>query len=216
MNLLGEEAWVALTRFGDAAITLPIAATMAIGLASADRRWQGVWALLFPFALAMLLVVASKVAFLGFGYGSSALDFTGASGHAALAACIYPAAARLFSAGRRPGIRHAAMAAACALAALVAVSRVRVGAHSVSESLAGTLLGAGAAIAGIRALSRAHAPAPAVGWLVAPALWLLLAWPLAPLFPSQDLVERLALALAGRVTPFMRMELHRPIFCPTC
>ncbi len=48
--------------------------------------WQ--WALIFGFTGG--LVCLSKLAFMGWGIGSERYDFTGFSGHSALAASIWP------------------------------------------------------------------------------------------------------------------------------
>jgi membrane-associated phospholipid phosphatase len=83
----------------------------------------------------------SKVAFLGFGLGIAALDFTGFSGHSMYAASVeipLLATCALALCGRG---RWVGAMLGTALAALIAVSRVEVGAHSVSEAIAGFVLG---------------------------------------------------------------------------
>jgi hypothetical protein len=68
---------------------MPAALIITIWLLT-GRLWHlaALWCLLF--GIAMLAVVATKIAFLGWGIGSEALDFTGISGHAARATAIFP------------------------------------------------------------------------------------------------------------------------------
>src|SRR5476651_1130096 len=100
--------WVAVTRMGEAQILLPAFVAGALWLAfarpagargrvadgnahahdhparGAALRWvAGIFATTF-------VTTASKVAFLGFGIGIAALDFTGFSGHSMYATAILP------------------------------------------------------------------------------------------------------------------------------
>jgi membrane-associated phospholipid phosphatase len=132
------ESWEIMSAAGELVVTCTLAGGIAAALA-ARRAWRRLqcWCLLF--GAAMALVVASKLAFLGWGLGVPALHFTGISGHAARAAAVFPALAwLLMKPGRR---RRAAVAAAALLGLLVGVARVRLEAHSASEVLAGCLLG---------------------------------------------------------------------------
>jgi hypothetical protein len=51
---------------------------------------------MLPIAMAATLVTATKMAFMGFGWGIASIDFTDMSGHAMLAAAIYPVLAVVF------------------------------------------------------------------------------------------------------------------------
>lgn len=137
-------SWEIVSAAGELVVTCTLAGGIAAALA-ARRAWRRLhcWCLLF--GAAMALVVASKLAFLGWGLGVPALHFTGISGHAARAAAVFPALAWVLM---QPGSRRrAAVAAAALLALLVGVARVQVQAHSASEVLAGCLLGWSAAAA---------------------------------------------------------------------
>jgi len=209
-----------LTRFGEAGIVLPVAAALALWLVVATRSARPASAWLAPLGVAVLVTTASKIAFIGWGVGIAALDFTGFSGHAMFAAAVYPLLAHALTthwrdAGRRRDARLA-LCAAYAFAALVAASRVRVGAHSVSEAAAGFALGA---LASASALWLAGHAQPRL-----PALWAglgLAAWfGVMPIqaAPSQThgMVTRLALELSGRELPFRREDLHRAAAAPPC
>ncbi len=127
--------------FGDSTVLLPSAAALFIVLmlrkTSRLLAWQ--WSLLFGITGA--IVCASKLAFMGWGLGIRELDYTGFSGHSALSAAFWPIFLWLFSA-RFPRLQKAAVATGYILAAVVGYSRLVIHAHSVSEVIAGLLLGA--------------------------------------------------------------------------
>src|SRR6202012_6027377 len=119
------------------------------------RAWRraAFWA--GGFAVLSLLVALSKLAFIGWGVGSEALDFTGISGHTALAVCILSvgADACLADLGRRT--RLCAAVSGGAIGVAIGVSRLALHVHSVSEVVAGTLLGG--AVAAIYFWGSSHA-----------------------------------------------------------
>jgi membrane-associated phospholipid phosphatase len=92
-------------------------------------------------AMVGLITTVTKVAFFGFGVGYAPLDYTGISGHAMFAAAVLPVLAGLVVGGSTPRRRLAAIGVGYLLAVLIAYSRLRVGAHSLSEALTGLMLG---------------------------------------------------------------------------
>jgi membrane-associated phospholipid phosphatase len=132
--------WSFLSSLGGLNVTGPLALCIAAWLAGAGSwRPAMTWCLLFGTALA--LAAASQVAFIGWGVGVESLGFTGFSGHAIRAAAVFPVAIFLLF-GRAGGRMQLGMVVAGALlAAAVAVARVKVGAHTPSEAVAGCLLG---------------------------------------------------------------------------
>jgi membrane-associated phospholipid phosphatase len=200
--------WQSLTRLGEAQILLPAALlTMAVLVLRRPSRPLAVGWLAW-LAVAVALTTATKVAFIGWGIGSPALDFTGVSGHAMFAAAIYPLllGALLPRAGRTGAWPGVTLGALVALA--VGVSRVVVSAHSVSEVVAGLALGG---LVSAVAMTRSPMLQAQIGpW--APALvglWLAFTSAYAPASQSHEFVTRLALALAGRDTPHTREHLHQ-------
>ena len=79
---------------------------------------------------------------MGWGLGIRELDYTGFSGHSALSAAFWPIFLWLLSARFSVGLRKAAVITGYVLAAVVGYSRLVIHAHSVSEVIAGLLLGA--------------------------------------------------------------------------
>lgn len=205
---LDPDAWSLLTRLGEAQILLP---AMAAGLlwlwrTPATRPLALAW--LGGTALAAAVTTVSKVAFIGWGVGWAALDFTGFSGHAMFAAAVLPVLLRI-AAGQAPRPwPRVAIGLGVALAGLVAWSRVVTGAHSGSESVLGFLLGSTAALAALRGTPAPRAPTP--GWLLAGlAAWMLVTPLQLPRSITHDQVTALSLKLSGRDRPYTRPDLHR-------
>ncbi len=200
--------WQLITRLGEAEILLPLALLCALAWARhADKRRAALlWMALL--VLAAALTTATKVAFIGFGIGVAAINFTGISGHAMFASAIYPLLMLTLLGAGTVTRRQLALALGCALALLVAVSRVQVGAHSWSEVAAGVLVG-GAVTALVLALAetghsvlRPLVPALFLAWMALTPLHLQAS-------STHSLVTRLALGLSGHVQPYTRTEMLR-------
>lgn len=204
---LPPDFWHLLGRFGEMQLMLPIAFALVAWLVWAGERWRAaLW--LAMVMLAVGITTASKIAFIGWGIGSARLDFTGFSGHAMHAAAVLPLLAGSIAAGSTRWVRLGAVTLALALAMLVALSRVKVGAHSPSEALLGYLLGA---TASSLALGLGHPPhAHLQRWLLASVfVALLLNSSVAPTLPTHNVVTRIALELSGRDKPYTRQMMLR-------
>ncbi|MDP9108232.1 MAG: membrane-associated phospholipid phosphatase, partial [Pseudomonadota bacterium] len=91
----------------------------------AGRLWRlaATWIMLF--GVGMLLVVASKIAFIGWGIGSQSLDFTGLSGHAMRACAVMPVLAYLIAqGGAQRAWRIGGIVTGICAGVLISVSRV--------------------------------------------------------------------------------------------
>ncbi len=210
MGTLSSTAWwwVQVSRLGEAQILLPAMALALLWLASQRGGGRLVLAWLAATVLAAAITTASKIAFIGYGIGWAPLDFTGFSGHAMFAAALMPVLLRLAAGPRTRAGRGLVLVVGYALALVVAVSRVLVGAHSPSEVVTGFALGA---MASAWALRAGRWPAlPLARWMPAVLLvWALLAVVGAPESRTHGLVTRLALAVSGRPHAYQRWELHR-------
>jgi O-antigen ligase len=191
------------TRLGEAQLLLPLALLAAAwlsrhgGQGALARRW------LLSLMLALLLTTATKLAFMGWGLGLAAWDFTGISGHAMCAAAVLPLLAWIALRGR-----PWACWLGLGLAALVAFSRIQVSAHSASEALAGLALGAAVSLWTLRGQFGLRLQVPAS--LPAAALAAMLLAPVAaPRARTHDWVIQLSLQLSGREQPYTRLELRR-------
>ncbi|HEY9146707.1 MAG TPA: phosphoesterase PA-phosphatase, partial [Thiobacillus sp.] len=76
--------WLVITHLGAAGIMLPM-----LALITAELWLAGQKSALLTWMLAMtagvVIVLAGKIAFIGWGWGSASLNFTGISGHTMLA-----------------------------------------------------------------------------------------------------------------------------------
>lgn len=209
---MSQSFWHQLTRLGELQLVLSVAAFAALVLIVRDRAWPLARRWLALLLLAIVLALVSKLAFIGWGIGWASLDFTGVSGHAMMSAAVYPLTLVVLASARsRPAARSAFMLG-LALALLVGVSRVAVGAHSWSEVCAAWLLGLSVTGWTLRrhGVPVARAGTPALFAMLVPALcitgvWAMLAWP-SP-FNSHRVVTRLALALSGHAAPHTRAGL---------
>lgn len=201
------EFWLVVTRLGEAQVMLPTALALGAWFALAGERRAAV-AWMGCFGLAFGITSATKIAFIGWGVGIPRLNFTGVSGHAMHAAAVLPMLLRCAAAGGPRALRAAAVALGLALAALVAASRVVIGAHSASESLAGLALGAGAT--GLALASGAIPARPLPHWFLGALLAAHLLNPVAaPSLRTHDLVTRVALAVSGHERPYTRQMLRK-------
>lgn len=168
---MNSALWPLVTRLGEAQLMLPSALALVAWLAwVGERRSAALWLGLVSFAIA--LTTASKIAFVGWGIGSATLNFTGFSGHAMFATAVFPLLLRCLAASSSRATQHAAVAAGFAIGAVVAVSRVAVGAHSVSEAIAGFALGGGASALALAlgTVPQQHLPRWLLGGLIAAQL----------------------------------------------
>jgi len=201
--------WHWLTRFGEAQILLPLVlgAALWLWLGAGQGRLALRW--LACISAAALLTTATKLMFFGWGWGVSAWDFTGISGHAMFAAASLPMLAWVALMDRRRPVQRGGVALAFAWAAVIAYSRLPVGAHSASEVLTGFLLGASASVLSLRGLPGPRPAAPL--WLPAALVVALLVLPFsAPRSRTHDWVTGLSVKLSGRLQPFNRHDLHGP------
>jgi len=199
--------WQLVTHLGSAGLIVPMLLLLALGLwRSGQGRAMGVW--LSWVVVASVFVLGSKIAFLGWGLGIASLDFTGASGHVALAAIVLPAWLGCLMAGGGSRISLVGILIGLLVAALVCWSRVALGAHSLSESIAGWLVGAGTSAIAFKVM---NGRAPASWPTKAAGIILFLAFneTTSNYMPTHDWETRLALALSGQARPHRREELHR-------
>ncbi|GLU32240.1 phosphatase PAP2 family protein [Trinickia caryophylli] len=194
--------WYSITRLGGAGLTLPLAVTIALWLAL-GYTWRLALAWLGILAGAVGIVALTKIAFLGWGVGVRAWDFTGVSGHAMLSTAVYPVGFFLTLLSVRPPLRIAGVVVGLAAGMAVGLSRVVLDAHSPSEAVAGCAVGALAAIFFIWIAWGAR-PGKLSVVPVAVSL-LMLAVALHDVrVPTQRWITHVALHLSGRDRPFIR------------
>jgi PAP2 superfamily len=188
-------SWLELMHLGDITLTLPAAAAVTAWLL-ACRAWRGAlcWSVLYALAIAM--VGASKIAFLGWGTGVPALGFKAISGHATGATAVFPTLFYLLLRDQGRPARITAAAIGLGLGALVAALLVVGGEHTPAEAATGWLTGAMTSLACVRCMRNLPAPRPLHG-----AAYAVLAFSGAAWFikwaPIGYWMARAALALSG-------------------
>lgn len=195
--------WHTITFLGDSAFTVPGAGVVALWL-GINGWWRQMLRWLLAFGAAMMIVVITKLLFMGWNITPPLLyNFTGISGHTASATALYLTLAVLLTEGRSAPVRGIAVALACALLLSVGVSRFMIKVHSASEVLTGLLVGAAAAWWFCRGMAPARGTLRGSFVLVAAAAFMLTGTGGHPA-PTQALLKQIAQSLSGRDQVFMR------------
>jgi membrane-associated phospholipid phosphatase len=196
--------WLSITSVGSAGVMIPLALATAAWLAIGyPKRLALCWLVLFGGA--SMLVLLSKIAFIGWGIGLRRWDFTGISGHAMVSSAALPVAMFVALLPGSRWIRGLGVSVGVVAGIVVGVSRLRLNAHSVSEVIAGCALGALAALLFVAYAWRAEAgrlsPAPVAASLAMVALLLH-----GVSVPTQRWVTDIALQISGHERPFIRAK----------
>lgn len=195
-------SWQLITFIGDSVITMPAAAAIVLWLISAGAwRMALSWCLLFGGALT--IVLATKIAFIGWGIGIPGLDFTGISGHAMRACAVLPVIAYLLLQHARPPVRICGVLLGFAAALMIGLSRLVLHVHSASEVVTGIGLGTLVAIAFIRQ-SEGQPGLHLQRWVVGLTMLGLVPTTHAQPAPTHQWVTTVALYLSGHDRPFVR------------
>jgi len=184
---------------------LPLAMSMALWLALQKKTASSMrWLLLF--GSAAILVAISKIAFIGWGIGSSYFNFTGISGHTMLAAATLPVLPYLLAQAFSPRLSHPAAFVGILMAAGIGYSRLAIQAHSLSEVVTGFLCGVLVSTTFIRRSKDTYSKA--AGMILLGLFLLITSQQLGQKAPGQDIITRIALHMAQREIPFDRSIFH--------
>lgn len=133
--------WTSISRLGDAALTVPLAAVCSAWLATSMHGWRIAVSWLMLLGGGMLAVGLTKVLYAGCGIEIRTIHFRVISGHTMLAASVWPMAFLLALHDGWHVRAHIALLPGSALAAAVATARVFDHAHTVSEVTIGWIIG---------------------------------------------------------------------------
>lgn len=197
--------WTHITRLGEFTFMSLVALAIAAWLfAENEKRMALWWSALF--AAGMGVVTVTKMAFIGWGIGIRPLDFTGFSGHAMRAAAVYPVLLWLLLQKAPLPLRATGVLLGFAFATTIGISRLALHAHSVSEVMAGLMLGGAVCVAFIRiARSSGALDRQACNPLrIALGVLMLLPAPYLGPAPTQQWLTEMSLFFAGHDKPFMR------------
>ncbi len=200
--------WLVITHLGAAGIMLPMLVMINAELWLAEQKSALVtWML--AMTVGVVVVLASKLAFIGWGWGSAYLNFTGISGHTMLAASIFPVWMGWLLAGPARRFNPYGVVLGLAIGAVVGWSRLVLGAHSTSEVILGWLFGLGISLVACEAMKgRPLSP----NWARHAGVVLLFAFSpsLSSYLPTHKWEVGSALTLSGHTRPYVRQDLYRP------
>ena len=195
-------SWMTISSLADIRAMLPAAAMIVIGFLI-GHSWRAVlwWCLLFFIGIA--LVIVTKIAFVGWGVGIRTLDFTGFSGHAMRATAVAPVLCYLLLQKARPVVRNLGVLLGILFGVVIAISRLVLHTHSVSEAMAGCALGAAVSLGFIWIVGSAHKFVfnPVV---VTVCMASLLIVPFAEPTPTQRWIVEISLFISGHDRPYVR------------
>ncbi|MDB5836540.1 MAG: phosphoesterase PA-phosphatase, partial [Caballeronia sp.] len=130
-----------ITNFGDAGLTIPLAAGCALWLSTTDKREAWMW--IGSLAGALALVGVNKILYAGCSIEIRSIDFRVISGHTMLTSAVWGVTLGLLAGSRGAGWYRLGAASGLALGALIGVCRVVQDAHTPIEVVAGWFLGGG-------------------------------------------------------------------------
>lgn len=192
--------WTTLYHLGDLELTIPAAGAITAWLLAA-RAWRAACGWLLAFTLALALVAATKIAFMGWATGLPALQYKALSGHATGFTAAFPTLCWLLAQRLERRARGAIALGALALGVALAAALVRAGEHTVAEAAAGWLIGAATFLYARRLLDGVSPPPPAPALAGAVLAFGAAAWAVAPA-PFNYWMIRVALALSGNPSPY--------------
>jgi membrane-associated phospholipid phosphatase len=198
--------WQLITHLGSSSLMMPIMTIAVINLWLSNQK-QVVYLWIVALSLAVTLTVITKVMFFGWGVGIALLDFTGISGHTLLATAIYPILFCSVYGGAQTKFKNIGLWFGLALSLAVGISRIVIGAHSVSEVVAGWILGGLVCAFVLEAMNYQR---QRLAYLQVAVLVCLLAFgSTTPNYiPSHDLEVELALLMSGRDKPYTRFDMN--------
>ena len=201
-------SWRSVSMLGDSGLMIPMAIVIGLTLAfSQGTRRLALWWTLFWGATGGL-VLATKLAFFMWGVGSARFDFTGLSGHATLAALIWPAAMWLLTANRTALSTTLWVVTGFLIGAAIAYSRVELNDHSLSEAVIGFVAGSLIGLGFWWLVQRCQPIRIRYAGLAGTVLLVLVVVQHSRPTPTQDWIRLVSTRLTG-TPPFGRPDLHR-------
>ena len=183
---------------------------IVIGLTLTFSRGTGMlavwWALFWTVTGGLVLV--TKLAFFMWGVGSAQFDFTGLSGHAALASLIWPVAVWLLVTNRTALSTTLWVMTGFLIGAAIAYSRVELNHHSASEAIGGFVVGSLVGLGFWWLVRRCQLIQIRYAGLAGAVLLGLVVVQHGRPTPTQDWIKQVSTRLTG-IPPFGRPDLHR-------
>jgi membrane-associated phospholipid phosphatase len=194
--------WQLITQLGSSSLLFPVFA-ISVAMLWMSNQKTAIYCWLTALTLAVILTLTTKLMFLGWGIGIASLDFTGISGHSLLATSILPILFFSVGGGAQTKLRNFGLWFGLLLGFAVGVSRVVLGMHSVSEVVAGCLLGLIVCSLAIYTMKNQRYGLVYLQLIIL-SLLLALGSTTPNYIPAHDMSVRLALFLSGHDQPFTR------------
>jgi membrane-associated phospholipid phosphatase len=194
--------WQLISHLGSSSLLMPILAIAVIGLwLSSQKKVVHLW--IIGLTLAVTITVISKVFFLGWGIGIASLNFTGISGHTLLATSILPVLFFSVAGESQTKFSNIGLWFGLILSFSVGISRIVLGMHSISEVVAGWMIGL--VVCGVT-LNAMESHLGRLAYLQISLLFFMLAiGSTTPNYlPTHDMEIKLALLLSGHDKPYTR------------
>ena len=204
--------WYQITELGNINVLGPVGLIIAIWLLC-ERRWRLAFDWCVLYGSGLFVVALTKFAFIGWGIGSQALDYTGLSGHAMRATMVMPCLAYLLFYRARPSLKWLFTLLGLLLGGMVAYSRIQVHAHSWADIIGGSLFGL--ALAAWFLYRVGHAQQFSYNfWLASVSLFGFISMPYAPPTRTHFFMTQLTLQITGHPRPFVREGWrYDPYYC---
>ena len=149
-------------------------------------------------------VALSKLLFMAWDIGLPGLDYTGFSGHSAMSMLVWPTTAALLTRRANVSWRSVAIGLGILLAVSIAISRIWLKAHSVSEVILGSAFGLLVCTWFQRGQPVAQQVSVRAVALLAGMSLLVVVVCYGRVFPSQHILKQVALAISGHDMVFSR------------
>ncbi|MBL8413755.1 MAG: phosphatase PAP2 family protein [Propionivibrio sp.] len=199
--------WSVLTHLGSTGLMMPVLVISATGLwQSFQKEAVRIW--LIALALAVMVTLATKVLFFGWGFGISYLDFTGISGHTLLATSVLPVFFSWLLASEEQRISLAGAGFGLLLGAGVGVSRVALDTHTHSEVVSAWILGMAVSVLALNAM-KGTIQRPWFARLSPLVLLLAFGTSTSEYLPTHDWEVKASLLLSGNSKPYTRHHLQK-------
>ena len=198
--------WQVVTHLGSGSLMLPLAGITAVGLWRTHQQASlRVWFLAMTAAVVVTLV--TKIAFIGWGIGIAALNFTGISGHTLIATSVLPFLFGWLLARDGERFRNSGVLLGLLLGGVVGSSRVVLGMHSSSEVMVAWIAGLIVSAVALNSLVGRVGQPPLFVRLSPLALLLSFSTTTSTYLPTHEWEVAMALLLSGRDTPYTRHQM---------
>lgn len=203
--------WMKLVYVGGTTFMLPAAAAIGAWLV-VSRGWRVAWWWSLLFLCGLGLIIASKMAFMGWGVGVPSIEFKAMSGHAYLTTSVAPTGMYLLLQGHSAKARAMGVLFGFVFSLAMGACLAFYDFHSIPEIIGGTLIGGAVSLGFIRKSARLPTVPVNPALLASSALVFFVVWQLKPGSLERWMVSA-ALHLSGSERPYISRDINRDSRC---